>query len=399
MNSTKTCRRLNCFLNVAFSFSLIMLYVHPAIGQTKTDTPPTGDRLTLKRNGKEYNLVGDIEIEAQDDSLYFIQDNGRIWFVQPDEIVERIDSDQDAPPATIEAMEKSLLEELPAGFKILKSDHYLIAYQTEKAYAKWVKQLYEGRLYKAFDGFWERKKKLPLQDPEFPLVVLIFKSKAEYQRYVDRDLGPGQDIVAYFHMQTNRVVMYDLTAGDRRLGENISSTRRIEEIFQNPAAVYMVATIIHEGTHQLMFNRGVQTRFADTPLWMNEGLAIFFEAPNLKNKRGWTKPGLVFGLRLYHFRNTLKTRPKDSIQRLLTDDARLTNPETAADGYAEAWAFNHFLLNKRSEEYIAYLKEHAEKPPLSELDAKQRLEEFKKHFGDDFEKLEKDFLKYVRRLQ
>ena len=230
-------------------------------------------------------------------------------------------------------------------------------------------------------------------------MVLIFKSKAEYQRYVDRDLGPGQDIVAYFQMQTNRVVMYDLTAGERRPGENISSTRRIEEIFQNPAAVYMVATIIHEGTHQLMFNRGVQTRFADTPLWMNEGLAIFFEAPNLNNKRGWTKPGLVFGQRLYRFRNTLQTRPKDSIQRLLTDDARLTNPETAADGYAEAWAFNHFLLNKRSKEYIAYLKEHAKKPPLSELDADQRLEEFKKHFGDDFEKLEKDFLKYVRRLR
>ena len=128
MNSTKTRLRLNCFLNAAFSFSLIMLLVHPAIGQTKTDSPSAGDRLTLKRNGKQYNLVGDIEIEAQDDSLYFIQDNGRIWFVQPDEIVERIDSDQEAPPATIEAMEKSLLEELPEGFKILKSDHYLIAY-------------------------------------------------------------------------------------------------------------------------------------------------------------------------------------------------------------------------------------------------------------------------------
>jgi len=403
MNSTKTRLRHNCFLNcfttAAFSFLLIMLLVHPAIAQTQTDTPPAGDRLTLKRGGKEHHLVGDIQIEAQDDSLYFIQDNGRIWFVQPDEIVERIDSDQDAPAATFKAMEKSLLEELPKGFKILKTDHYLIAYQTEHAYAKWVRQLYEGRLYKAFDGFWEQKKKLTLQDPKFPLVVIIFKSKAEYQRYVDRDLGPGQDIVAYFHMQTNRVVMYDLTAGDRRPGENISSTRRIEEIFQNPAAVYMVATIIHEGTHQLMFNRGVQTRFADTPLWMNEGLAIYFEAPNLRNRRGWTKPGLVFGQRLYRFRNTLQTRPKDSIQRLLTDDARLTNPATAADGYAEAWAFNHFLLNRRSKDYIDYLKEHSEKPPLVEADAQQRLEEFKKHFGDNFEKLERDFLQYVRTLR
>jgi len=149
MNSTKNRRCLNALFAVAFSFPLILLLAQPAIGQTETATPVAGDRLTLKRNGKEHHLVGDVRIEAQNDSLYFMQDNGRIWLVQPDEIVERIDSDQDAPPATIDAMEKSLLEELPKDFKILKSDHYLIAYQTEKSYAKWVNQLYEGRLYKA----------------------------------------------------------------------------------------------------------------------------------------------------------------------------------------------------------------------------------------------------------
>lgn len=396
MNSIRI-RRLFSFVTAALSLFWSVLLVSAAIAQTEPETP-TGDRLTLLRDGKELHLVGDIQIEAQDDSLYFIQDTGRIWFVQPDEIKERIDAEGDAPPASFEAMEKSLLEELPEGFQIYKTKHYLIAYQTEKAYVKWIAQLYEGRLYRAFDGFWQRKKKLKLHDPKFPLVVIVFKSKAEYQRYVDRDLGPGQDIVAYFNMQNNRVAMYDFTAGDRRPGEQISA-RRIEEIFQNPAAIYMCATIIHEGTHQLMFNRGVQTRFADTPLWMNEGLAMYFEAPDLRNKRGWKVPGLVFDQRLYRFRNTLRTRPQNSIQRLLTDDARLNNAETAADGYAEAWAFNHFLLNRRSKDYIAYLKEHSEKPALAEADAEQRIEEFKKHFGDDFDKLERDFLLYIQKLR
>ena len=397
MNSTKTHLRMTGFMNIALPLSLILLLANTSIAQTETETPFAGDRLTLVRDGKEHHLVGDIQIEAQDDSLYFVQDNGRIWFVQPDEIKERIDSDIDAPPASFEAMEKSLLEELPEGFKIYKTEHYIIAYQTEKAYVKWIAQLYEKRLYKAFQGFW-RKKKLQLNDPKFPLVVLVFKSKAEYQRYVDRDLGPGQDIVAYYNMLSNRVTMFDLTAGDRRPGEQISA-RRIDEIFQNPAAIYMCATIIHEGTHQLMFNRGVQTRFADTPLWMNEGLAIFFEAPDLRNKSGWKAPGLVFNQRLYRFKNTLRTRPQNSIQRLLTDDDRLNNPETAADGYAEAWAFNHFLFNRKSKDYIAYLKEHSEKPALAEADAEQRLEEFKKHFGDDFDKLERAFLLYIQKLR
>ena len=95
----------------------------------------------------------------------------------------------------------------------------------------------------------------------------------------------------------------------------------------------------------------------------------------------------------------MQNRPANSIERLLTDDARLNDPETAADGYAEAWAFNHFLLNRRSKEYIAYLKEHSKMPPLSTADSAQRMTEFKKHFGDDMEKLEKNFLLYIRKLR
>ena len=400
MKPAKHCPQLKRFACAAFSLSLIIMLAESAWAQTDTEpeTAFAGDRLTLLRNGKEHVLVGDILLEAQDDSLYFIQDNGRVWFVQPDEIKQRIDSELDAPPASFDAMEKALLEELPEGFKVFRTKHYLIAYQTERVYAKWLAQLYEGRLYKSFEGFWERKKKLPLSEPKYPFVAIVFKSKAEYQRYVDQDLGPGQEIKAYFNLESNRVAMYDMTVGDRVPGEKISA-RRIEEIFQNPAAIEMVATIVHEGTHQLMFNRGVQTRFADRPLWLHEGLAIFFEAPNLKNKRGWSRPGLVFDRRLYRFRNTLQNRPANAIKRLLTDDARLINPETAVDGYAEAWAFNHFLLNRRSKEYIAYLEEVSKMPPLSTADAEQRMAKFKEHFGDDLEKLEKDFLLYIRKLR
>lgn len=399
MKPTKKSLQLVRLATLVTASLLPMFIAVPAMAQTETETETAfaGDQLTLTRDGKQHELVGDVLLDAQDNSMYFMQDDGRAWFVKPDEIKQRIDSEQDAEPASFAAMEKSLLEELPEGFRIYKTKHYLIAYQTERAYAKWMAQLYEGRLYRQFEIFW-RNKKLPLTKPKYPMVVIIFKTKAEYQRYVDRDLGPGQDIVAYYNLLTNRVAMFDFTAGDRRPGEEISA-RRIEEITQNPAAIYMVATIVHEGTHQLMYNRGVQTRFADSPLWLNEGLAMFFEAPDLRNKKGWKAPGRVFDQRLIRFRNTLQNRPQNSIERLLTDDDRLKDPETAVDGYAEAWAFNHFLLKCHSKEYIEYLKEHAMLPPLSTADSKQRLDEFQKHFDDDFERLEKDFLKYISRLR
>ena len=397
MKPTKKSLQLVRLATLVAASLLPMLKAVPAMAQAETEAAFAGDQLTLTRDGKQHELVGDVLLDAQDNSMYFMQDDGRAWFVKPDEIKQRIDSEQDAEPASFAAMEKSLLEELPEGFRIYKTKHYLIAYQTERAYAKWMAQLYEGRLYRQFEIFW-RNKKLPLTKPKYPMVVIIFKTKAEYQRYVDRDLGPGQDIVAYYNLLTNRVAMFDFTAGDRRPGEEISA-RRIEEITQNPAAIYMVATIVHEGTHQLMYNRGVQTRFADSPLWLNEGLAMFFEAPDLRNKKGWKAPGRVFDQRLIRFRNTLQNRPQNSIERLLTDDDRLKDPETAVDGYAEAWAFNHFLLKRHSKEYIEYLKEHAMLPPLSTADSKQRLDEFQKHFDDDFERLEKDFLKYISRLR
>ena len=413
-------RNLRRWVGLAvWCFSLLGLADHVACGQTlvedrlaveDADKPladqlqdsgesdPPGDRLRLKHDGSEVDLVGDILIEGQNGSLYFQQNNGRIWFVQPEQIVTRKDSAVDAVPASFDEMKEQLLGELPDGFRIYKTKHYLIAYQTELAYAKWLAQLYELRLYRVFEVFWQRKKKFDLHDPKFPLVAVVFKSKAEYQRYMDRDLGPGQDMVAYYNFQSNRVAMYDLTLGGRRPGERISN-RRIEEVLRSPAAIYQVATIIHEATHQLTFNRGIQTRFADTPLWLNEGLAMFFEAPDVNNRQGWRRAGLVFDQRLTRFRNSLRSRPDNAIEILITDDDRLRDPKTALDGYAEAWAFNHFLLNRRSKQFVKYLQALSKKEPLSTADAQQRIAEFKQYLGSDLGKLERDFLKYVRKLK
>ena len=73
-----------------------------------------------------------------------------------------------------------------------------------------------------------------------------------------------------------------------------------------------MATIIHEATHQLAFNCGMQNRYADIPLWLSEGIAIYFETPDLRNKRGWRSIGSVNRVRLAEFRRYLRSRPSDS---------------------------------------------------------------------------------------
>jgi len=355
------------------------------------------DHLTLKVGGKVIELDGEILIEAKDKSIYFREVDGKIWFVEPDQIQAKVDSDEAVEPLSKEEIGKRLLKELPRGFRIYETEHYVIAYQNEIAFARWIGGLYESRLYKAFETFWVKRKKLKLEDPSYPLVTIVFGSKAQYQQYVDRELGPGQDMIAYYNIQTNRVAMFDLTSDQRNPNEKMND-RKIDQVLQNPAAIMMVATIIHEATHQLMFNRGVQTRFAETPLWLNEGLAMYFEAPDLGNRHGWKKPGLIFQRRLIQFRQFAASRPVNSLRTLIESDERLRTPGTVADGYAEAWAFNHFLMTKKSKQYVAYIKHMSQKKPLRVDSPEVRLVEFEQFFDETLAELDAEFLDYVRRL-
>ena len=266
-------------------------------------------------------------------------------------------------------------------------------------YAQWTSSLLE-RLYKAFTGYWKNQG-LELREPEFPLPVLVFADRQSYEEASRADLPGGVgSIVGFYSLRSNRVNMFDLsgleairTATGRR-----GSLREINQMLSQPAAVPLVATIVHEATHQIAFNCGLQNRFADIPLWLCEGMAVYFEAPDLTSTRGWRGIGRINYPRLATFQDNLNRWQADSLTRLLADSRRLRDPQTAADAYADAWALNYYLIKYEPEAYRAYLKLMAEKPPLVEDDAETRLTEFRKHFGDPRD-LEQKFLKQMSRLK
>ena len=53
-------------------------------------------------------------------------------------------------------LSRQLLSELPAGFEIHPTHHYLICHNTSREYAAWCGALFE-RLYKGFTNYWTRK--------------------------------------------------------------------------------------------------------------------------------------------------------------------------------------------------------------------------------------------------
>ncbi len=165
-----------------------------------------------------------------------------------------------------------------------------------------------------------------------------------------------------------------------------------------PEAEQSVATVIHEATHQIAFNSGLQTRFADIPLWVSEGLAVYLRnARSAKHSRlADDRRGQPAGWR--SFAATCATRPT-SLKTLIVDDTRIRDTRTALDAYAEAWALNYYLLRHHPREYVAYLQMLSEKKPLLWDTPEDRLREFQQAFGDDLGELDDAFLRYMQRVR
>lgn len=349
------------------------------------------------RDGEQLRQVlGEVLVEAVDGGILLQGTDGRQWAIQPEEIENSRDVSEPLKPMTNDEMEKAMLAELPGGFNALRTDHYLIMYNTTKAYSQWTGNLLE-RLYKAHFAFW-KKKGVELVEPRFPLVAIIFDTKESYREYASKELGDSVDaIIGYYHLQSNRITMFDLTGVEGLLPNNAKVSRNVllNEVLRQPGAERTVATIVHEAFHQLAYNTGLQVRLADNPFWVSEGMAVYFESPDFSSSQGWSTIGKVNQYNLREFSNYLRQRPADSLVTLLSDDQRFRNPATSTAAYAEAWALNYYLLRRRSKEYAEYLTFLAAKPPLGQSDPKVRIEEFKKYFGADLQKFDQQFLNYI----
>jgi hypothetical protein len=380
--------------------------IAPSATFAETDSPalppPSDDRteeVTFTHNDRQQTQAGRIVVDAADGGLLLQTDDGMLWPLEPRDILSRKPLDKPFQPATAEDIAERMLAQLPPGFRVHTTPHYVVCYNTSREYAQWTSSLLE-RLHKAFTSHWEGKG-FKLREPEFPLVVTVFADRAAYDTASRDDLPGGTgSIIGFYSLRTNRVNMFDLTGAEavRGAGARRGSTREINLMLSQPAAVPLVATIVHEATHQIAFNCGLQTRYADIPLWLCEGMAVYFEAPDLASTRGWRGIGKVNYPRLETFRRNLSRWNDRSLESLIVDDERFRNPRTAADAYADAWALNYYLIRYEPAAYTAYLKTLAAKPPLADDDRPTRLAEFRRHFGD-LDRLEENFLKQMSRLR
>jgi hypothetical protein len=277
--------------------------------------------------------------------------------------------------------------------------HYVICYSTSVEYAKWCGALFE-QLYRAFFTYWTHRG-VALKEPEFPLVAVVFADRPSYERFAMAEAGEGaKAILGYYSLQTNRMTMCDLTGvqAQARPGVRRGTAAEINQVLSRPEAERTVATIVHEATHQIAYNCGVHVRYSDCPLWFSEGIAIFFETPDLASSKGWRNVGSVNRSRLAQFRQYLGHRPADSLSTLVSGDKRFRDTSQAVDAYAEAWALTYFLARQKPKQYVEYLQIQAAKKPCVDTAPAERIAEFERVFGE-LRRLDAEFVRQMAKVQ
>lgn len=357
------------------------------------------ERVVFQRNGQEQAVEGRLLLTAQDGGVLLMTPDGVLWAVPPDQQVSRAAEAKPFTPLSANELGAKLLAELPPGFELYQTANYLICHDTSKAYAQWCGSLFE-RLYLAFTNYW-RRRGFEIRQPEFPLVAIVFADRDAYVRYSRDEVGDAiESIIGYYSLRSNRMVMYDLTGSQSagRASRGGSSAAQINALLRQPAASRQVATIVHEATHQIAFNCGLHTRYSDCPRWFSEGIAVYFETPDLASARGWRGVGEVNLDRLAQFRQYLRRRPAMSLETLLRDDQRFLDANQALNAYAEAWSLTYFLLHRYPDKYINYLRVLSEKSPLVQDGPERRLLEFREIFGE-LRDLDAEFARYIERLR
>jgi hypothetical protein len=356
------------------------------------------DHVTFRVGENQRRLTGQVQITAEDGGLLLLARDGSLWTIEPAQLVAHTKDAAPFQPFSKDELATRLLAELPAGFETQQTAHYLICHNTSRAYAQWCGSLFE-RLYKAFENFWTRKG-FKLRDPEFPLVAIIFDHPEPYVQHIQGEL-PGADasVMGYYSLKSNRVTMYDLTGvASQRSDQRRLSSAQINAMLSRPEAEKNVATVIHEATHQIAFNCGLQTRLADIPVWVSEGIAMYFESPDLKSDKGWRTIGGVNQLRVGAFREYLRRRPVNSLPSLALTDQRLRNPQSRGDAYAESWALTYFLMRHKPEQFTKYLQVLAAKQPLQFDTPEERAADLKQTLGD-LRELDEQFVRVMQKVR
>lgn len=331
---------------------------------------PVVDRRVVLATGSGETMVGRVYLEVGTHYVVLLPD-GHLVSVP---ILETTATDRPFEPLEKKQLAKRLLAERFPGFRTRDTRRYLYVYNCSDDFVLATSRILET-MYPALANHC-RRWKLPVEDPEFPLVVVVFRTQEEFQKY--REMPPG--IVAYYNGLSNHVLMYEQS--------------NLTVVAPELSFKQSVSTIAHEGVHQILHNIGVQQRLSNWPLWLSEGLAEYFAPTELGRKVRWKGVGLVNDLRLYELGLFYKGREGKSTEGVIIRQA-VESAQLASLDYATSWSLIHYLAKFKRDPFVECLQEASRLQPLENV---RPATLFQKHVSEDYARAEADMLEHVRTL-
>lgn len=343
--------------------------------------------------GVPARLTGRVLVEAQDGGILFEERSGQLHNLAPKEFtsfVARSGAFSYLPPDDLAAL---LLQQTGAGSDIHLTEHFVICSDASELYTTFCGVLLE-KVFAEYMKFFEGSD-VQLTSLTTKLPVLVFRDVARFQEFAGRQHPDTDftDVPGYYSVRDNQMLITAIS-GDRDFRTNSDVVR---ELKKKPR---QVETIVHEAVHQLAFNTGLQVRFADNPMWLSEGLAVFFERASGRSSTIWSRPGEVSQIHLPGFHAaTRQNRLRLPLSELLESDQAFQSADKLADAYAEGWAVTYFLIRSDKAAFNRLVSHLQHRKPLQAVDATTRLAEFEAATGKPLEDFERYFLRYMSRVR
>ena len=193
---------------------------------------------------------------------------------------------------------------------------------------------------------------LRLELPKTIMHVVIFANQQEYRRYLAHYFPSLPERRALFIHQRGTGMLFAHRHAD------LSTDLR------------------HESVHALL-NEGAKP----LPLWLDEGLAEYFEVPRHQRWRGHL-----------HIASTIESAQRSSWPELESLESVTDVSKMSSENYRDAWAWVHFLLHRHRDtrdllvDHLSVLRSGKPAPPLSRT-IKTELPNWCSAFADHFHQL------------
>ena len=312
--------------------------------------------------------------------VHLLARDGRLWDFAPSDAKDYHQTTEAFRSLSKNELRGELQREFGQGFEVTSTGNYLIVHPAGQQ-SQWAERF--ESLYRSFLHYFTARGFRPTTPP-FPLVAVIFPRQEDFLRYAAREgqkLPP--QVLGYYHPYSNRVALYDTTAGQTGTADWTTNAE----------------TIIHEAAHQTAFNTGIHSRWSMPPRWVAEGLGTMFEARGVWDSPHFTaqKDRINRGRFEAFQRYASSRRPKGALAALIASDRVFQSDPDGA--YAEAWALSFFLAETEPRKYFAYLAKTASHRPFEAVRETDRLRDFTTVFGEDLGLLEAKLLRFIGDLK